>query len=171
MRELVLFRHAKSSWDDPALDDADRPLNERGTKAAVRMGAWLHENDLIPDHVLCSTAVRTRATLTLAQSEWPGQPEIAFHDELYLATPAAILKYIQALPGDCRRAAVIGHNPGLHALCLQLIGNGPRKLMREIAMKYPTAAIAHISFQDDDWASVGTAQGRLEHFIMPRSLG
>ena len=26
MRELHLLRHAKSSWDDPAVDDFDRPL-------------------------------------------------------------------------------------------------------------------------------------------------
>ena len=63
MLSMLLLRHAKSSWDDPALADFDRPLAPRGEEAALRMGAYMAAHDLLPDLILCSTAQRARQTL------------------------------------------------------------------------------------------------------------
>jgi len=59
-KTLFLMRHAKSSWDDPAQEDHDRPLNERGLKNATRMGAYMRKEDYAPALVLCSSATRLR---------------------------------------------------------------------------------------------------------------
>ena len=62
MKTLLVLRHAKSSWNDPALDDHERPLNKRGRRDAPRMGALVREYGLIPDLVISSDAVRARLT-------------------------------------------------------------------------------------------------------------
>ena len=171
MPRLTLLRHAKSSWDVPDLSDHERQLTKRGTKAAKRIARYITENDLIPDLILCSDAIRTRATLALilACFDRPA-PHTIVTEELYLAAPDDILRIIKRETGDARHVMVIGHNPGLHALALSLPGTGPVEALTQLAMKFPTAALAHISFDISDWAAVGPATGTLEHYVMPRSL-
>jgi phosphohistidine phosphatase len=171
MLTLSLLRHAKSSWDDPELDDFDRPLSKRGTKAASEMGQYLAHERLIPDLVLCSGAVRTRATLALLLAEiGPPAPEIRYENALYLATPAAMLTLIQSTDPKRRHVMVIGHNPGLHALALELVGDGERKTVSALARAFPTGALALLTFEAGEWRGVKTAAGRLDRFVVPRRL-
>lgn len=171
MLTLLLLRHAKSSWDDPALDDFDRSLNKRGTKSATAIGRYLAREKLAPDLVLCSSAVRTRATLSLLLSELPkGAPPVHYSQQLYLAAPDAILEEIRRHAGSAARVMVVGHNPGMHALALSLAGDGERRALSELAMKYPTAGLAVITFEADDWSQIRAAGGRLERFVTPRGL-
>ncbi|NOX94757.1 MAG: histidine phosphatase family protein, partial [Alphaproteobacteria bacterium] len=95
MKRLTLMRHAKSSWDKPDVHDFDRTLNERGGKAAPLMGVYMKENRLIPDYILCSSAVRTRQTLELILPYFDDATEVIFSDRLYLASPDAMLKLIK----------------------------------------------------------------------------
>jgi phosphohistidine phosphatase len=167
---LLLLRHAKSSWDDPELEDFDRPLAKRGARAAREMGAFIRKEELRPDLVLCSGAVRTRATLALVLPELgPPPPEIIHEDALYLAEPAEILAQIRRA-GAARRVMVIGHNPGLHAIALSLVGDGGRRDITALATKFPTAALAVISFDGEDWGAVRPAAGRLVRYVTPRTL-
>ena len=71
-KRLILTRHAKSSWDDPAMADHDRPLNDRGKAAAADLGAWLASRGYIPGEVLCSDAQRTRSTWSGIAPARPG---------------------------------------------------------------------------------------------------
>ena len=84
-RELILLRHAKSSWGQAELADHDRPLNGRGRRQAPLVGAWLAAEDCEPDLVLCSSARRARETLEglLGASGW--QPPVVFEEGLYHA--------------------------------------------------------------------------------------
>lgn len=171
MRTLILFRHAKSSWGDPDLDDFERPLSPRGERAAPVMGAWLKAQGLRPDVVLCSSAVRTRATLALALEAMGGAaPDVRFDDWLYLAHPGRILASIRALTDDLSMAMVIGHNPGLHALALELTGESSKADVTRLAVKFPTAAIAHLTFDVERWSKITVAGGKLVHFVSPRGL-
>lgn len=171
MLTLLLLRHAKSSWDDPALDDFDRPLAKRGTKAAARMGMLLRKKELLPDVVLCSTAVRTRATLTLLLSQFDGPaPRVTFSETLYLADAETLLHAIHADAGGARTLLLVGHNPGLHALALELTGSGPREKLADLAMQFPTAALAHLTFTDERWPQIKAASGTLVDFVLPRQL-
>ncbi|MCB1520615.1 MAG: histidine phosphatase family protein [Hyphomicrobiaceae bacterium] len=171
MLTLLLLRHAKSSWDDPSLDDFERPLNKRGTIAAQRIGAYLAEEHLIPDLVLCSTAVRTRATLTLVINAMRATtPSVQFRDDLYLADAGTLLDIVRATEAKVKTLLVLGHNPGLHSLALELTGHGPRPLIAELAMQYPTAALTRLTFDEKSWSAIRGAGGTLEAFVLPRRL-
>ncbi len=173
MLTLLLFRHAKSDWGSPEQSDHERPLNKRGAKAAPVMGEYIAHHHLKPDHILCSDAVRTRATLALVLPELgTPAPHVTIDDALYLASAETILTRIResAQPGD-KRIMVIGHNPGLHGLALTLVGEGDTDGIKHLAMKFPTAALAILKFDTDDWDEIKPAKGHLEAFVTPKEIG
>ncbi|HXF54451.1 MAG TPA: histidine phosphatase family protein [Hyphomicrobiaceae bacterium] len=171
MLTLSLLRHAKSSWSDPELDDHERPLAKRGIKDAPRIGRFMAAAKLVPDLVLCSGAVRTRATLTLVLAELPHTPaEILYEEDLYLAAPAAMLARLSKVKLPARHVLMVGHNPGLQALALELTGEGARKGLAGLAGKFPTGALAVIDFDLGSWSALRAASGRLRLFVTPRRL-
>lgn len=171
MLKLSLLRHAKSSWDDPELEDFDRPLAKRGAKAAPKMGAFIAAEDLKPDLVLCSGAVRARATLALILPELGvPPPEVSFEDDLYLCVPAVMLDRLRKVKKSVHHVMIIGHNPGLHALALELTGDGDREAMAALATGFPTAALAVFTLKAESWSEIRSASGKLEQFITPRTL-
>jgi len=172
MLTLSLLRHAKSNWDDMELDDFERPLAKRGVTAAPEMGRAMRELKLKPDLVLCSTSVRTRATLALVLLELgPPPPQVEYDDHLYLATPAAMLARLRKVPDTMHHVMIVGHNPGTHALALELTGAARREDMAELASKFPTAAFANITFDASRWRDLKSGSGRLVVFLTPRKLG
>lgn len=171
MLTLTLFRHAKSSWADPSLGDFDRPLAPRGEQAAPLMGAFLAERGLIPDLVLCSGSRRTRETLSLAFARLTSQPETQFLDDLYHATVPMLTAIIRAAPAEAHHLMLVGHNPGLQALALDLIGGGDPPGRRAIAHKFPSGAVAVMSFDAPNWAGMRSGGGYLTIFATPKQLG
>ena len=169
MVTLSLFRHAKSAWDNPGLGDFDRPLAPRGEKAAPRMGRFMAREGLEPGVVLCSTAARARQTLELAAAEWKSSPEILYEEGLYHAGPADMLRAVRSLGDTYDHAMLIGHNPGMHSLALNLTGEGNEADLEAVQFKFPTAALAVIDF-DGSWAALSTGEGRLRMFVVPRAL-
>src|SRR5919106_5641327 len=112
MLTLSLLRHTKSSWADRELEDRDRPLAKRGTKAAGAMGAFIGKEGLRPDLILCSGSVRTRATLALVLPELgTPEPQVVYDDVLYMAKPAALLRRGQGGKKDTRPVMLVGHKP------------------------------------------------------------
>lgn len=171
MLTLSLLRHAKSSWADPHLDDHDRPLAKRGVKAVPAVARFLRQEKLRPGLVLCSGAMRTRATLALLLAELgPPPPRIVYDEALYLAPPKAILSVLAETGGDEPHVMVVGHNPGLHALALELVGDGDRKSLAAMAREFPTGALAVLTFGAAGWKDVIRASGHLEHYTTPRQL-
>lgn len=171
MRTLLLLRHAKSGWDDPQLGDHERPLAKRGARDAARIGDYLAKHDLVPDLVLCSDAVRTRATLTIVLSRVEGAaPRIVYDRRLYLAEPDAIVAALAEVDAATDRVMVIGHNPGMHALALGLTGSGAGKALAQLALKYPTAGLAVIDFDADGWDRLAAGKGTLRAFVTPKGL-
>lgn len=172
MRRIILYRHAKSAWDDPDLDDFDRGLAPRGTKAAPKMGAWMRGEGYVPTLILCSDAVRTRATLTLtldAMKPDP-RPEIVFDHALYLASSARIVETIREAADTHETVMVIGHNPGLHGAALELARGGPKQDIRRLAMKFPTACAAILRADGPNWSDVHAGTCTLERFQIARAL-
>ena len=171
MLTLSLLRHAKSSWDEPDLPDHERTLSKRGTKAATEIGRYIERNEGRPELILSSDSVRTRATVSLVLAELSGNPpEVVFDEGLYLALPAMILERLRKVKGGLKHVMVVGHNPGLHALALSLTGSGDHKAIQKMAMKFPTAGLAVITFDADDWNAIKPAAGTLKDFIIPREL-
>jgi phosphohistidine phosphatase len=162
---LLLLRHAKSSWDDSQLDDHDRPLAERGRRAAEDVGARLRESGLAPDLVLCSTATRTRQTLELLDLE---QPAVRFEDRLYGADAEELLEVVRELPEEAGAVLVIGHNPGMHDLALRLAAAASGPEADHLRERFPTAALA-VFESDGGWAELAAGGGRLRSYVTPRA--
>ena len=171
MRRLLLLRHAKSSWDDPALPDFERPLAPRGAKAARLMGAEMARRGWIADLALVSASVRTRQTWELVAAQWPAPPcEARFTDTIYEADPRDILAEIRKTGDKVRCLLVIGHNPGLEMLTREIARpDSDPAAMQRLAAKFPTAGLASLDV-DGTWADLGERSARLTDFLRPRDL-
>jgi phosphohistidine phosphatase len=171
MLTLLLLRHAKSCWDDPDLDDFDRPLAKRGAKAADLMGDYIESHHLKPELVLCSSAVRARGTLALILPHLRGaSPEVVYEDELYLASPTSLLGRLRGIEAGPHSVMLLGHNPGLQALALELVKTGEKKAISQLAMKFPTCGLAVIKFETNSWKAIRPASGKLHLTMAPRRL-
>jgi phosphohistidine phosphatase len=170
MLSLMLLRHAKSSWDDPSLKDFDRPLTARGKLAAERMGAYMARQGLAPDLIVSSSAVRARETLALVLPHLGDKPRTEFAEGLYLATPAALLSRLRKVGAAADGVMIVGHNPGMHSLAVTLSGSGDASSLKALAAKFPTAALAVITFEARNWSRIGPATGRLAEFMTPKRL-
>lgn len=169
MRRLMLLRHAKSDRP-PGIADLDRPLNGRGRKAAPRMGAYLAAENLQPDHVVVSPSLRTRETWEPLREALRGL-DAQIVEAIYEAPAEALLQVIRSTPGTAASLLLIGHNPGLQDLATRLIGKGPRDLRNRLDLEFPTAALAILDFDLDDWREVAPGTGRIERFVAPKDLG
>ncbi len=174
MKTLTLLRHAKSGYDDPLLRDFDRPLNDRGRRAAVRVGQWLREarsRGAMPDfdHVAASPAVRVRQTIDGIEAGMAARLAPIYEQRIYLASSATLIELVAGFADHCQHALLVGHNPGLEDLLLELVPPGD-PLRAEAMSKYPTAALARLDLGIDRWARVDGGEARLVHFIRPRDL-
>jgi phosphohistidine phosphatase len=167
VRTLYLLRHAKSSWDDAALADRDRPLAPRGQKAAKLMAEHLRRDGIAPGLVLCSVARRTRETLEAIEPALGG-PEIEVERDLYGASAGELLERLQAVPDGVESVMLIGHNPSIQTLALNLAGRGDD--LDAIGLKYPTGALATLTFEGS-WQELDRGGAELAGFVRPRDLG
>jgi len=171
------MRHAKSDWNDSSLTDKARPLNRRGRASAPIMAKWVLENNLLPDIILCSSAIRTQQTLELMMQYWQSMlhassglvlPEFQLEDSLYLASPELILAVAFGAPkiSAKQRVLVLGHNPGMEILASRL---------RECLTEMPTAAIAVLDSISpvNDWPTDWTASKmwKWRGIVNPREIG
>jgi phosphohistidine phosphatase len=167
-RRLLLLRHAKSSWDDPALADHDRPLSKRGRKAAALMRELVRSEKLNPDLVLVSSAKRTLETLA-ALTPWERPPDVVVDKALYHAEPPAIFGLLRDAPADARVLLVIGHNPGLQEFAILFADHSDGPLVQSLEESFPTGALAEFDI-DGPWAKIRTGAGKLTRFVTPRAL-
>lgn len=161
MLQLTLIRHAKSSWDDPALSDFDRPLNKRGKKNAPLMAKIIRERGLVFDQIVSSPAERaiTTARLIAGKLGFPEQ-DIEQREGLYGASVDELLDCVHSLDDHYERIALIAHNPGLTDFCNHLSGESIANL--------PTCGVAVIEFELDDWQAVHQDAGKLTLYEYPR---
>ena len=163
MRTLVLMRHAKSDYPD-GVGDHERPLAPRGEREAELAGQWLRENVPAIDAVLCSSAVRTRQTLARTGVEAP----VSFLDRLYGGSPGDVSDQINRVDVDVATLLVVGHEPTTSHLALGLAGPGSdRGSAEQIALKYPTSAIA-VLHVPDPWTGLQLSGAELVSFHVPR---
>jgi len=162
MRELLVMRHAKSDWGAKAESDLERPLADRGRKAAARVGRFLAAVDRVPSLVLCSPAARARETAEIAAGAggWGSALEIV--DALYGGDCEGVVETLNQVAEEHPRVMVVGHEPTWSALVSRLVGGG------RVAM--PTAAVACVTFSECGWAEVATSRGVLEWLVTPRLL-
>lgn len=159
MRRLILFRHGKSDWDAEYAQDHERPLNERGERAAATMGALLREMGEAPDRIVCSTAVRAESTAEIARLSggWSGPLELS--SDLYGASPAGALSVAAHHGRDADRLMLVGHEPTWSMLTTHLTGG--RVDMR-------TGSVVGIDLAIDDWAQAVDARGTVAFAVHPK---
>lgn len=169
-KRLILLRHAKSAWDNPSTADFDRPLSNRGRKAAPLVGAYLARRGLVPGLVLSSSARRASETLDLVSAGWQTKPTIRKLKSLYLAMPREMLRRVQAVGREPDVVMLVGHNPGIADLANWLCIQGKAEHRASLARKFPTGAIAAIEFDVEDWGEVDAETGRLVDFATPKQI-
>lgn len=160
-KRLTLLRHAKSSWDDPALPDRERPLNQRGQRDAPMMGRRLRARGARPSLILTSPAVRALHTARLIAREINYPLEFLQREaDLYLASPEDMLKVIARQDNSFNDILVCGHNPGLTELANLLTG--------EEIDNVPTCGVVVIETDVPEWRNLGPKRGTLVSFDYPK---
>ncbi len=167
-----MLRHAKSSWDEPGVDDHDRSLAPRGRRAVKVISEYIRAHEIVPELVLCSSARRTRETLEAIGTAG----EVLIEDELYGATCSSIIERLRRVPEPMTSVMIIGHNPALQVLVLRLVGpprgashGGAETELDQITRKFPTGALASLSFAAD-WSGLGPGCARLDAYVRPKQL-
>lgn len=169
MKAIHLLRHAKSSWSEPGLADHDRPLSGRGRRAAELMARHLADANIVPDLVLCSTALRAHQTLDLILPAIK-PPKIILDRQLYDAGERQMLDYLRDLPDGADAVLLIGHNPGLQLLAATLAKPESSVALPARGDKFPTAALASLRFAGP-WPKLQAHRAALTAFVMPRDIG
>lgn len=173
MKRLVIFRHAKSGWDQPATRDFDRALNDKGRRAATAMGRHLREAGVPIDRIVASPAVRVVETLDAMFVGLGRRYAPDWDRRLYLATAPSLLDVVQATPDTVETLMLAGHNPGVEELVLLLSSDAGEEEIAargSVGDKYPTASVAELVFDTDRWAEVDDGGGHLVRFVRPRDL-
>ena len=147
VKTLFLIRHAKSSWDAPALPDKDRPLSDRGRRDAPKMGKRLAKRDVKPDLVLSSPARRALTTAEIIAKKLDyKRKNIVVDDRLYAGAAQGLLDVIHKLGDKLERVMLFGHDPELTELA--------HRLSSEIT-QMPTCAVAEFTFDAKSWSIIG----------------
>jgi phosphohistidine phosphatase len=168
VKRVWLLRHAKSSWDDPGLPDADRPLAPRGRRAAELLAAHLATSDVRPAVVLCSSSLRTRETLAAILPALGDALEIRIERTLYGAGAAQLLERLRQVPNRASSVMLVGHNPGIQDLALGLAMSGPA--LAALREKFPTGALATVEVNVGRWRDVDDGKATAAVLVTPRSL-
>lgn len=166
---VYLLRHAKSSWDDPALADHDRPLARRGIKASHRLRNHFRAAGIAPALVLCSSAARAVETLDGVRDALPAQTRIELEPGLYGADAEALLARLRRVPDGMRAVLLIGHNPSIAGLAVGLAHAGAGPDLQRMRSKYPTGALATLGF-GGRWSELRWGGATLDAFVVPNDL-
>lgn len=163
MKNLLILRHAKSSWANMYLSDYERPLNARGQRDAPRMGKLLKDEGLVPDQIVASSASRalTTAELVALAADFTG--DLQTTRQFYLAAPETYLDYLRAKANDDHKTVmVVGHNPGMEDLVTELTGWMGR---------FTTANLAHVALPIESWRELRWGvEGKLVRLWRPKEL-
>jgi phosphohistidine phosphatase len=169
MKIVGLLRHAKSSRDDPRLADIDRPLTQRGVRAAELMGAEFRKRDAAFDLVLASPARRVIDTIRSFEAGYGKPLQPTYEPVLYENSAATLLNVLAGVGDEAERILLIGHNPSLQMLGTTL-SNPEDPLHPQLADHFPTAAAVLIELPVAHWTDLQPGAGRIIWFLKPREL-
>ena len=162
MRSLLIIRHAKSSWDDPGLDDFDRPLNKRGKRDAPEMGKRLRKADYSPDLMISSPAKRALDTCRVIAEklDYPSE-NIRTDERLYHASTAEFLQVLSEINDKYHKVVIFGHNPGLTDFA--------NRLNHSSIINIPTSGMVLAELDIRSWKEIGPGKGKMKFFDYPKN--
>ena len=162
MKTLLILRHAKSSWKNLSLADIDRPLNKRGKRDAPRIGSLLREEDLVPDLIISSPALRARKTAKAVSKNSGYEGKIQTENDFYPGDPDSFIEAFYSIPDEVDRVLIVAHNPGLEELLYVLTGE---------SAWMPTSALAKVSLPVEKWLDLDDdTEGKLDNFRRVKEL-
>ncbi len=161
MKQIILMRHAKSSWDDYTLSDRERPLNKRGRRDAPAMAEIIKQKGIVPYEIYSSDSERTKETSTHLIEALP-KAHITYTRELYHASARNILSYIKGIKSNASCIMILAHNPGITE-AFRLLGNVS-------VDNVPTSGIGCFSFNCKSFREINEFDGDLEYFVYPKML-
>ena len=144
-KTLLLMRHGKSSWKDKKIPDYERPLKKRGKAASAEIGKILRENELIPQAILSSPALRASETAEIVAKESGFPGKVTFIDSFYMAEPDVYIDYLKGLDDSLERVMIVSHNPGLEAF-MQLLDGRLEAL--------PTGSMVYLCLNINHWSNL-----------------
>ncbi|RWX56382.1 histidine phosphatase family protein [Photobacterium chitinilyticum] len=159
MKLLFLVRHAKSSWDDPTLDDHERPLNERGMKNAPEMVHRLNAWQTGPQLIVSSSALRAAQTAYFFSKGLSSQPKLETRSELYTESAFELLDTIKASTTQVDRLMVVCHNPAINDL-VNMLGLNIDNM--------PTCGVAVFGFEVDCWQAIFSEHAATIYYDYPK---
>ena len=161
---LYLVRHAKSSWSDASLSDAQRPLNKRGRRSAPEMGRRMVAQGHRPDLIISSPAKRARMTSKRIAKELEfAKSDILIDQDLYFAGVRNMLNVLEVLDNDYEKVMIVGHNPSMTSFLNMLCDTS--------VVNMPTCAIAIVGFEIETWGDLSMAEGELLGYDYPKGPG
>jgi phosphohistidine phosphatase len=169
MRRLMLLRHAKTERPEPGGRDRDRKLTKRGRADAPVIGAYMARHRLVPDLALVSPATRALETWTLLAAAFAKTPPVVNDERIYNASPDKLMGVIAEMR-EARSLLIVGHNPGIHDLAVQLIASGDVEAREQVTEKLPTSGLVVVDLAFDDWSRLHAHAGRLNRFVSPRLI-
>ncbi len=168
MANLILMRHAKSSWKTDAATDFERPLNGRGKRDAALMAQWIATEVPHPELIVSSPSERTSQTVFVVCASLEYPPErVRWENGVYEASLGTLLKLLRRLPDDTQSTMLVGHNPGMEELAIFLCG--AEISVPEGVKPFPTAAVAQLRI-DVPWSELDRGCGHLIHLVRPKEL-
>ncbi len=166
MKHILILRHAKSDWSNPALADFDRPLAKRGLKDAPRMGKALARFGQTPDIIISSPARRAKQTAELAAQACNFQGTIRWNNSFYPGSSSALLAALRALPDRVNCPMLVGHNP-VFADTAALLCN-PHSTGKPEDIRLPTAGLICFAVNIANWSALESGDGVLRWFLIPK---
>lgn len=164
MKTLLLVRHAKSDWGNPALEDFDRPLNERGKRDAPAMARRLLDKNINIDAIISSPSKRAAKTAkAFAESYDLKKSRLQFKEELYMAGSAAFTAVIESADDKFESIAVFSHNPGITGFANELTNARIDNI--------PTCGVFAIKINTDTWKNFRNAPKEFWFFDYPKATG
>ncbi|MBM3439310.1 MAG: histidine phosphatase family protein [Bacteroidetes bacterium] len=162
MKQLLLIRHAKSSWANMGMSDIERPLNDRGEKDAPEMAKRLLQKDIIPQLLVTSTATRARTTCEVFASVLAiAKKNILETAQLYMAKPSTYWDVIAALPNEAATVALFAHNPGITEFA--------NELTHVRIDNMPTCSIFAVNIRCENWKDFKAAEKTFSFFDWPKN--
>ena len=162
MKSVILFRHGKSDWDAPYMKDHDRPLSQRGVQAAKRMGKYLSKIQQVPELILSSTALRAKTTAELAKNFGEWDSILILERQIYESSLNDLLTILAMQNPKFSFICLVGHEPTFSHFISEMT--------KTSCDKFPTAAMARIDFQLEDWKELKSKQGTLSWLKKPKEL-
>jgi len=171
MLRLMLLRHAKTERPEPGKRDRDRKLTRRGRGDALAVAAHMARARLVPDLVIISPARRTRETWTLLADAFANEPKVQNNERIYDASAEELISVIGRTRG-ARSLLIVGHNPSLHDLAVQLVASGNADARELLSEKLPTSGLVVIDLPINEWSLLQPhpQAGRLRGFVSPRLM-